>query len=165
MRRQKKISEISKFSSSTTITAMEAALDALQLQEAPNYAQTARQHGVNEITLARHFKGEQQSRKEADYQYKTALTKQQEKTLIAYINKLTQRGLPPTPHMVKSWAENLCKRELGKNWHSDWIKRHSAELASDFLKGEDLNRKRADNLERYQFYFSQVIFYILAYRF
>ena len=61
MRLQKKISEISKFSSSITITAMEATLDALQLQEAPNYAQTARQHGVNEITLARYFKGEQQS--------------------------------------------------------------------------------------------------------
>jgi len=53
--------------------------------------------------------------------YKSYLSKQQEKDLIAYINKLIVRGLPLTLLMVKNFAEDLAKREFGKPWACKFV--------------------------------------------
>ena len=61
----------------------EAALAALSLPESPNYAQIARESGVDCTALTRHFKGKQVSRQDARFQSPSLLTKQQEKDLVA----------------------------------------------------------------------------------
>src|SRR5271156_872549 len=48
-----------KFNISATMGDIEAALAALSLLESPNYAQTAREFGLDRITLTRRFKGKQ----------------------------------------------------------------------------------------------------------
>jgi hypothetical protein len=60
---------------------VEAALRNLQSQEIPHHAQTAEKHGVDRVTLSRHHEGQQQQRSDADFEYKTTFTKQQEKSL------------------------------------------------------------------------------------
>lgn len=135
---------------------LEAALDSLKLSESVNYAKTAKEHKVDANTLRRRHKGIQQSRQDADFQYKTLLTKQQERELVNYINKLTARGLPPTPAMVRNFAYDIGKRWPGKNWVSEFQKRQKSELHSGFLVGADLNRKKADNIQDYQAYFELV---------
>ena len=41
--------------------------------------------------------------------------------LIAYINKLTARGTPPTNSIVKTFALKLAYKRPGKNWLSRFI--------------------------------------------
>ena len=55
---------------------IEAALAALSLPESPNYAQAAREFGVDRITLTRRFKDKEVSRQDARFQSQSLLTKQ-----------------------------------------------------------------------------------------
>jgi hypothetical protein len=43
-----------------------------------------------------------------------------------------------------------------KNWPHRWLKRHDDVLDSDYLKGFDLDRKKADSFWQYQAYFDLV---------
>jgi len=135
---------------------LDAALASLRLSKSINYAETAREYKCDETTLRRRHQGKQRSRQDADFMYKSYLSKQQEKDLVAYINKLTARGLPPTIPMVKNFGEDLAKRDVGKNWAYEFVQRHKEVITCDWLKGEDLSRKRADNSQRYKVYFERV---------
>jgi hypothetical protein len=75
---------------------MELAIADLQSQEKPNYRATAKKHGVNNVTLRRRFLGEQLSPTAAASLYRQRLSAVQEVALIDQINRLTDRGLPPT---------------------------------------------------------------------
>jgi hypothetical protein len=52
------------------------------------------------------------------------------KVLIKHINELSDRGLPPTPQIVKNLAEEIIHAELGKNWVSRFIRRRHGQLIS-----------------------------------
>ncbi|PMD22505.1 hypothetical protein NA56DRAFT_570416, partial [Hyaloscypha hepaticicola] len=49
------------------------------------------------------------------------------------INRLINRGIPPTSKMVKNFAKEMIGRKVGKNWVFDFCKRHSSELKSLYL--------------------------------
>ena len=76
---------------------IEAAIADLESQERTNYAATATKWGLKRETLSKRFRGETGSNQEANSYARRRLTDTQEKTLIGYINKLSDRGLPPTP--------------------------------------------------------------------
>ena len=105
----------SKFDIMSHNTAIDAALADLESQDIINYAETARSYGVNRITLMNRYKGKSTSRHEAQAQTNMALTPSQEEVLVDYILKLTARGTPPSPYIVKNMAEELAKKELGKH--------------------------------------------------
>ena len=69
---------------------IEAALANLESQDVPNFAVTARNHGVNWITLARRWRREQGTREEATANSRLLLNPQQEEVLVQYILKLTR---------------------------------------------------------------------------
>ncbi|KYG40806.1 hypothetical protein M433DRAFT_43283, partial [Acidomyces richmondensis BFW] len=64
--------------------------------QSPNYASIAKKHGVERTTLSR--------RARAIHSSRTAQYERQQRTLINYINKLSEAGLPPTPAMVCHFA-------------------------------------------------------------
>ena len=134
---------------------MEAALADLESQEPPNYTATAKKHGVDRSTLSRRHRGVRGTR---DDQINSCslLSKQQQKDLVAYINKLTDQGLPPTNAMVRNFAHDICKKWPGKNWVYRFVDSHKDELKSGYLQGADLSRKKADNWVQYTLYFQQV---------
>ena len=136
--------------------ALEAALASLELSDSINYAQTAREYGVDPTTLRRRHKGKQVSRHQAAFESKSLLTETQEQVLISHIKRLSERGIPPTPQMVRNFAAEIGKERPGKNWVYEFTKRHSNELDSKYLKGFDFNRKHADRLESYQAWFQLV---------
>ena len=77
---------------------MEAALAAinnLEPGEPFTYTEIAKRFGVNRSTLSQRHRGRRASRAEG-YQKLQLLHLHQEQALIAYINRLTERGLPPT---------------------------------------------------------------------
>jgi len=75
---------------------IDAALAALELQDPPNYTQTAKEFNVNRSTLSRRHRRITRAREDAT-EMRSLLSIQQKKTLLGYINLLTERGLPPTP--------------------------------------------------------------------
>ena len=114
-------------------TRLEAALAELALQDAPNYLGTSTRHNVSHTTLRERFLGNRRSRKEAIAEYHQCLSIAQEDTLVGLINRLTNRGLPPTNSMVKNLAEEMIQRPVGKNWSSQFVARHKHNLMSAYL--------------------------------
>ena len=123
---------------------IDAALADLNSQDVVNYSATARIYGVDRNTLARRHKNIQSSREEVAADTRSALNLKQEEVLIRYILKLTDRGTPPSPHIVKNMAEELAKRTLGKHWIERFLKRHKNQLNSIYLRSIDHLRQKAD---------------------
>jgi Tc5 transposase DNA-binding domain len=107
---------------------IEAAIADLESQDHQNIAATAKKWGVARETLSKRFRGETVSNQEANSYARRQLTDTQEKTLIQYINKLSNQGLPPTPQIVKNLAEEITNAKLGPNWVSRFCKRHQKDL-------------------------------------
>src|SRR4051812_2355000 len=134
---------------------IDAAINDLASQEAPNIAATAKRHNVNRSTLSRRWRGKIGSWE--DYvDSMSLLTKQQQKNLVSYINKLTERGIPPTNAMVRNFAYDICQKWPGKNWVYRFVQAHENVLKSGYLCGADLSRQKADNAYQYRLYFELV---------
>jgi transposase-like protein len=151
-----KIIESLKFDISSTMEALEAALASLELSDSVNYAQTAREYGVDPTTLRRRHKGKQVSRHQAAFESKSLLTETQEQVLISHIKRLSERVIPPTSQMVRNFAVEIGKERPGKNWVYEFNRRHTDELDLRYLKGFDFNRKHADRLKSYQAWFQLI---------
>src|ERR1700733_7255894 len=78
---------------------IQAAITDLESQERINYAVTAKKWNLDRTTLARRYRGETVSNQDVTSYARRQLTNVQEKTLIQYINKLSNRGLPLTPQI------------------------------------------------------------------
>jgi hypothetical protein len=135
---------------------IQAAIAELESQERANYAATAKKWNLNRSTLSRRHRGETGSNQDATSYARRQLTDVQEKTLIQYINKLSDRGLPPTPQIVKNLAQEIAGVALGKNWVSRFCERHQNELLSVYLRTIDHKRKLADNSAHFQHFYEQV---------
>ena len=90
------------------------ALAALELQDPPNYTWTAKEFNVNRTTLSRRHRQITRSREDAT-EIKSLLLIQQERTLLGYINLLTEYSLPPTPQIVRNFAFKISRITPKKN--------------------------------------------------
>ena len=134
---------------------IEAALASLESQKTPNYTATAKQFGVNRTTLSRRHRGITAPRG-ANPSSQALLSPAQKGVCIDYINELTKRGIPPTARMVARFVAEISGKQPGKNWVNRFVKSAQNELASSFLTGFDLARKKADNIYQYERYFELV---------
>jgi len=100
---------------------IEVALDAIKSQKKPNYTAVAEEYDVHRSTLSRRHRSVTAARGSRENNSQL-LIKQQSKNLVAYINKLTERGIPPSVHMVRRFAYDICQKIPGKNWAARWIK-------------------------------------------
>ena len=143
------------------------AISDLESQNRPNIADTAKKWQLDRSTLSRRFRGETSSKAESISIASKKLSTTQEEVLIAHINKLSDRGLPPTPQIVKNLAEELAHEEIGKNWVSRFCQRHAHRLSSVYLRTIDHKRKIADNSHHFEHYFNTVNvllnFYLLSF--
>ena len=73
---------------------IKSAIADLESQERPNISATAQKWKIARTTLSDHYKGKSTS---ITLDTRRKLSAIQEKTLVTYINKLSARGLPPTP--------------------------------------------------------------------
>jgi hypothetical protein len=97
----------------TSIEAALAAIESLKPGEKFSYRQIAAEYHCNRITLARRHQGVRAlCRTKAENQQ--ALHPQQEKELLRYIERLIRQGLPPTRPMIRRFASDIAKKELGK---------------------------------------------------
>jgi Tc5 transposase DNA-binding domain len=80
-----------------------------------------------------YYQSKQVSRHIVAFQSKSLLTDAQEQALISHIKRLTERGIPPTPSMVRNFATDIGKVRPGKNWVYKFVKRHAKDLDSRYL--------------------------------
>jgi len=146
--------------SSTKEARLELALEDIRKQTSPNWLGTARKFQVDRETLKRRFTGVQQSRSDTNAEFHQCLSTAQEKTLIGYINSLTDRGLPPTSQIVYNMAVELAKRPINKNWVSDFVKRYKDQLSSVYLRTIDNKRVKADSIPSLERFYNLVSLYI-----
>jgi hypothetical protein len=107
---------------------------------------------LHRTTLARRAKGQIMTREE--YRQKNGLlTEQQEEVLLEHINDLTLRGFPPAPRHIKALASRISGKTPGKNWVSNFKRRHADQIASDFLDPLDSSRNSADSWLKVKKYF------------
>jgi hypothetical protein len=134
------------------MTSIDAALQELTLDPSKKISTVAESHGVNRSTLSRRWRGVTKNKAEA-YQDQRLLTLPQEKKLIQHINRLTDRGLPPTVSMVCNMAYEIGGREPGKSWSSRFTERNKSTLSSGYLQSIDRQRLKADSKASYRQYF------------
>ena len=143
---------------------MKAALAEIELSKDPNYREIARRFNLTHTTLLRRAKGMTRSRAEFQSEINQNLNDVQERILIKQINRLTDRGIPPTSRMVKNFAEEMIGREVGKNWVSDFCKRHSSELKSLYLRNIENLRVKGEFGPIYKLFYDLVeCFFALLY--
>jgi Tc5 transposase DNA-binding domain len=135
---------------------IEAAIADLRSQKHTNFAATAKKWNLERTTLAKRFRGETGTIQEAVSYVRKQLTDTQEEALITYVNKLNDRGFPPTPQILKNIAESIGQTHLGRNWAARFCKRHHTRLASIYLRTIDHKRKIADNSHYFQHFFNLV---------
>jgi Tc5 transposase DNA-binding domain len=140
---------------------IDKALADLATQEKPNFSATARKYRVERTTQAKRFKGQTVSHQEWASSHKQCLTTEQEKALIATINHLTNRGMPPTTRIVKNLAEEIRGSAVGKNWTSNFVRRNQDVLLSKYLKGIDKNRVQSEHTPSYELFFNLVEYLLL----
>ena len=133
-----------------------AAIADLKSQDRVNISSTAKRHGVARKTLADRFYGKSITIEEANSNARQQLSNVQEETLIEYINKLNDRGFPPTPQILKNIAESIAHKQLGTNWVARFCQRHRNRLASVYLRTIDHKRKLADNSQHFQHFYDSV---------
>ena len=114
---------------------------------------TAKKWQLERTTLAKRFKGQTRSIETYRSESSRRLNNAQEEELIGYIDKLTLRGLPPTPQIVCNLAEEIVAGPIGINWHANFVTRHRDRLSSAYLRNIDHARKKADNSYRFQHYY------------
>src|SRR4051794_28118732 len=107
--------QLSNMSKDSESSRLELALADCRQQAIPNFKATAARYSVNRTTLSRRFHGTQRSYIESRSESIRNLTIDQEEVLIDFINRRTDRALPPTSQIVKNVAEELCGKEVSKN--------------------------------------------------
>ena len=96
--------------------AIDDAIAAIKRGEFAHYGSAAEKYKCDRSALSRRICGLTKSKKEANSFLHQCLTNEQEKVLIARINNLTDRRMPPISHIVKNLAEEIKGEQVEKNW-------------------------------------------------
>jgi hypothetical protein len=97
------------------------------------------------------------SQQAASSEYKQRLTNTQETVLIQQINRLTDRGLPPTSSIIRSLAEEMIQGPVSKNWTGDFVRRHKSKLTSLYLRNIDSQRTKAEYPPMFKYFYTLVV--------
>ena len=144
---------------------MQKALDELRASSKPNISHIAEKYDLTRSTLSLRVRGITTSRAEFQSERHQCLTNAQERVLINQINRLTERGIPPTSQMVKNFAEEIIGRDVGKNWVSQFCRRHQSELKSLYLRNIENLRVKGEYGPTYRLFYHLVrcYFALLSY--
>jgi hypothetical protein len=94
---------------------LQLAIADLESQESLNYARTAKKWNIDRSTLSRRHRGLTGSQDDHHSYVLKALTDVQKDVLVRYINKLSARGLSPTPQIIRNLAKELADKDIGHN--------------------------------------------------
>ncbi len=116
---------------------IDKAVAAIQRGEFIHFNNAADHYKCSCSAVSWRMRGLTKSKKQANSFWHQCLTIEQEEVLIHRINLLTDRGMPPTSHIVRNLAEEIRGKPVGKNWVSQFVKRYSIRLKSLYLHNID----------------------------
>jgi hypothetical protein len=141
--------------------AISKAVLAIRSGEFTDYSLAARAHGCDRTAISGRVRGLTKTRKDVNSFFHQCLTDDQEEVLIARINILTDRGMPPTSHIVRNLAKEIRGEPVGKNWTGQFVKRHNLRLKSAYLRNIDNIRVSAEYAPMFILFF-QLVFVLFA---
>ena len=136
--------------------AIQEAIDDLESQTTPNISATAKNYGVDRSTLSRRYNSKTVSGTQFRSKSLQLLTNAQEEVLVEHINKLSIRGMHPTPQILENLITEIVGHPIGERWVERFCKRHRTQLKSLYLRGIDQARHIADNSKHFKHYFDTV---------
>jgi hypothetical protein len=136
--------------------AIAKAISDLKSGKAATIQAAADLHGLDRSTLSRRYNGKTIDRVESNILHHQLLSPTQEDGLIDYINKLNDRGLPPTPQMLENFVVEIVGHPIRKNWTTEFIRRHSERIKSQYLKGIDRARQIAESAVHFTDFYARV---------
>jgi hypothetical protein len=132
------------------------AVAAIRAGKFVDYSKAAAHFGVDRTSVSKRVRGLTKTRQEANSFFLQCLTNDQEEVLIGHINKLTDRGMPPTSQVVHNLAEEIRGCEVGKNWAGQFVKRHKDRLKSLYLRNIDNLRAGAEYAPMFKLFYDIV---------
>lgn len=87
-----------------------AAITDSKTQACKSYAQTTKKYNIERTTLSRRFKGQTAPNSAARIEAQGLLDATLKKALVERINKLSLRGIPPTPKTVENLIQELTQQ-------------------------------------------------------
>ena len=143
---------------------IDSELAELASQSKPNYTATAKKWSVERTTLAKRHKGQTISKQATNAQFQQRLNVMQEEDLIGYINKLTDRGMPPMSWIVRNLAEEMVGLVVAKNWMARFVWHHKDWLKSLYLRTIDNMRKKSEYAPVFKLFYHLVKYLALNYK-
>jgi hypothetical protein len=134
---------------------IDAAIEVIKSREAGaafSHREVANRFGVDRTTLSQRHQGASRSRA-ATSQQQQLLNPQQEEELVRYIERCTERSLPPTREMVRNFASAVAKWDASDAWVTRFLHCHKVDLTTKWSAGIDRNRHQADSHGKYDLYF------------
>jgi len=128
-------------------------LESLRPGEEFSYTEVAHKYGVVRSTLSRRHRGVTRAYG-THYEDLQNLNHLEEAELVAYIQDLSARHLPPTRQMIQNFASTIAKKQVSESWVTRFINRNSIHLISQWATGMDQSRHAADSADKYKLYFS-----------
>jgi len=135
---------------------IDKAIEWLQSQEKANCAEAVRKFKIHPTTMWRRWYFYTVSRAEATSIHTKLLTTAQELELIKYINKLSDRGLPPTHQILENLVVEIVKHPIGENWTHNFVERYADTIKSVYLRPLDNSRKIADISAHFEHFYQTV---------
>ena len=83
--------------------------------EFKDYSNAAKKFHCSHTAVMRRIKGQTKTRQEANSFWHQCLTDDEEEILISRINKLMDRGLPPTSQIIRNLAKEIRKGPVRRN--------------------------------------------------
>jgi hypothetical protein len=147
---------------STNMNPIDAAIEVIESRKAGaafSYRKVANWFGVDRTTLLQRHQGASRSRagasrsRAAASQQQQLLNPQQEEELMRYIERCTERSLPPTREMVRNFASAVVIWDASDAWVTRFLHRHKVDLTTKWSAGIDRNCHQADSHSKYNLYF------------
>jgi len=137
---------------------IQLAMQAYRKSESSSMREMAEKYSVPYSTLRDRLNGAQDQKTSREPMQ--LFTKQEEKAIVRWCNRLDDWGFPPKLTMVKQMAEHLIQQrvgqqKLGKHWLKRFLDRNP-ELASRFSSRLDRQRALASNPVVLRDYFKKV---------
>jgi len=143
---------------------IERAIEHLNAQDRPCYASAARLFRVQETTLRRRFLRLTVSRQQAAQETHQLLNTAQEDVLLSYIDRLTDKHIPPTTQIVRNLAEEILNKDVGKNWAAGFVERYKDRICSIYLRPLDKARVASENTAMFTHFYTLVLFIFAVFR-
>jgi hypothetical protein len=129
----------------------------MESQKVPNYSATAKKFNIDRRTLQRRHKGISKTRELAHSESHMLFTIKEEEVRIQHINNLSDRGLPPTPPILRNLVFEIAKKQPGKNWVATFCKRHQDKIESLYLRAIEHTHQVADNSAYFEHFYANVM--------